>query len=65
MKKVIVILLVIFLAVNAAIFGTMEERIKIEEKKPRVTLIAPFANEAYWGSIWESAQNVWDLQKWR
>ena len=47
MKKVIVILLVIFLAVNAAIFGTMEERIKIEEKKPRVTLIAPFANEAY------------------
>ena len=31
MKKVIVILLVIFLAVNAAIFGTMEERIKIEE----------------------------------
>lgn len=51
MKKVIVILLVIFLAVNAAIFGTMEERIKIEEEKPRVTLIAPFANEAYWGSM--------------
>ncbi|MDO4454272.1 MAG: substrate-binding domain-containing protein [Eubacteriales bacterium] len=51
MKKGIMILLVLFLTVNAAIFGTMEEHIKIEEEKPRVTLIAPFANEAYWGSM--------------
>ena len=51
MKKIIVVLVVVFILFNIAMFGSMEKAVKVEEEKMRITLIAPFANEAYWGSV--------------
>lgn len=52
MKKIIAAGLLIFLVVNAGVFGSMEETEPIKDgEELRMTLIAAFANEAYWGSM--------------
>lgn len=52
MRKVMVSALAFFIVTNVILFGSMEGAEKIEDMgKPRITLIAAFANEAYWGSM--------------
>ena len=52
MRKVIMSALALFIAINAILFGSMERAEKIEDMETtRITLIAAFANETYWGSM--------------
>lgn len=54
MRKIIVLVVLCFLALNIILFGKMEEVETIgESEEPRMTLIAPFANQSYWGSVAE------------